>query len=69
MIRKTAAIGIGLLISMSSLLARRSIAQTTYTLKATPKTVALGYYDAKTAPVLRVKPELGGLYPAKRVIL
>ena len=25
------------------------------TLKATPKTVAWGYYDAKTAPVLRVK--------------
>jgi len=29
--------------------------QTTYTLKATPKTVAWGYYDAKAAPVLRVK--------------
>jgi len=27
----------------------------TYTLKATPKTVAWGYYDAKAAPVLRVK--------------
>src|SRR6266853_618753 len=29
--------------------------QTTYTLKPTPKTVAWGYYDAKAAPVLRVK--------------
>jgi acetamidase/formamidase len=31
-------------------------AQATHTLKATPKTVAWGYYDAKAAPVLRVKP-------------
>jgi hypothetical protein len=30
-------------------------AQSTYTLKSTPKTVAWGYYDAKAAPVLRVK--------------
>src|SRR5881409_1470523 len=30
-------------------------AEATYTLKATPKTVAWGYYDAKAAPVLRVK--------------
>src|SRR5215470_4634504 len=30
-------------------------AQTTYTLKATPKTVAWGYYDAKASPVLRIK--------------
>src|SRR6202012_5386827 len=30
-------------------------AQTVQTLKATPKTVAWGYYDAKAAPVLRVK--------------
>jgi len=29
--------------------------QGTYTLKATPKTVAWGYYDAKAAPVLRVE--------------
>ena len=29
--------------------------QATYTLKATPKTVAWGYYDAKAAAVLRVK--------------
>jgi len=30
-------------------------AQAKYTLKPTPKTVAWGYYDAKVAPVLRVK--------------
>src|SRR5258708_12040785 len=30
-------------------------AQATYQLKPTPKTVAWGYYDAKAAPVLRVK--------------
>ncbi len=30
-------------------------AQTPSTLKPTPKTVAWGYYDAKAAPVLRVK--------------
>lgn len=30
-------------------------AQATLTLKATPKTVAWGYYDAATAPVLRVR--------------
>jgi len=29
--------------------------QATYTLKATPKTVAWGYYDAKATPVLRIK--------------
>ena len=36
-------------------LLRRLAAQATYTLKATPKTVAWGYYDAKAAPVLRIK--------------
>jgi hypothetical protein len=30
-------------------------AQAIHTLKPTPKTVAWGYYDAKAAPVLRVK--------------
>jgi hypothetical protein len=28
----------------------------THQLKATPKTVAWGHYDAKTPPVLRIKP-------------
>src|SRR5260370_42167295 len=35
--------------------AQQTWAQATYTLKPTPKTVAWGYYDAKAAPVLRVK--------------
>jgi hypothetical protein len=39
-----------------SLHAQQANAQATYTLKPTPKTVAWGYYDAKTAPVLRVRP-------------
>jgi len=34
---------------------RANAQQPTYTLKATPKTVAWGYYDAKAVPVLRVK--------------
>jgi acetamidase/formamidase len=35
--------------------APNAAAQETVTLKATPKTVAWGYYDAKAAPVLRIK--------------
>jgi hypothetical protein len=58
-------VGLGILISADSLFAQ----QATYTLKPTPKTVAWGYYDAKAAPVLRIRPELGGLCPAKRAIL
>lgn len=38
-----------------SLAAPQSQAPATYSLKATPKTVAWGYYDAATAPVLRVR--------------
>jgi hypothetical protein len=38
-----------------SLAAQQTSAQATYTLKPTPKTVAWGSYDAKAAPVLRVK--------------
>ncbi len=38
-------------VSSLSLLAQ----QGTYTLKATPKTVEWGYYDAKATPVLRMK--------------
>ena len=34
---------------------QRASAQAGYTLKPTPKTVAWGYYDAKAAPVLRIK--------------
>src|SRR5260370_25599445 len=35
--------------------AQQASTQATYTLKPTPKTVAWGYYDAKAAPMLRVK--------------
>jgi len=42
--------------SVCSFLGQQAHAQqATYTLKATPKTVAWGYYDAKAVPVLRVK--------------
>jgi len=40
---------------MGAMHAADARAQATYTLKPTPKTVAWGYYDAKAAPVLRVK--------------
>jgi acetamidase/formamidase len=41
---------------LASLLAGHcAVAQEKVTLKATPKTVAWGYYDAKAVPVLRVK--------------
>ena len=60
---------LGLVISVRLLSAPTTSAQATYTLKATPRTVAWKYYDAKAAPALHVEPELDGLYPAKRVIL
>ena len=44
-------------------------AQETYKLKPTPRSVTRGYCDAKATPALRIRPELGGRYPAKRVIL
>src|SRR5437764_291199 len=46
---------LGLLLALPLLVAQQTTAQATYTLKPTPKTVAWGYYDAKAAPVLRVK--------------
>jgi acetamidase/formamidase len=42
-------------LSMAAVSARQANSQATYTLKPTPKTVAWGYYDASTPPVLRVK--------------
>src|SRR5712675_1474638 len=36
--------------------AQQPSSQATHTLKATPKTITWGYYDASTPPVLRVKP-------------
>src|SRR5205807_8562407 len=40
---------------MTTLFAVAANAQQTYQLKPTPKTVAWGYYDASTPPVLRIK--------------
>ncbi len=51
MIRRTMLLSSWFLISFSPVCAQ----QATYTLKATPKTVAWGYYDAKAAPVLHIK--------------
>jgi acetamidase/formamidase len=42
-------------VSVSPLKAQQASASAGHTLKPTPKTVAWGYYDAKAAPVLRVK--------------
>lgn len=44
-----------LVMLLGTMLTDVSFAQVSATLKATPKTVAWGYYDAKAAPVLRVK--------------
>src|SRR6202166_5205525 len=54
MIRHTS-LALSLLVPLCLLSPRRIDAQGTNTLKPTPKTVAWGYYDAKAAPVLRVK--------------
>src|SRR3981189_2989194 len=43
------------LLAVSSIAAQQPNSPATYSLKPTPKTVAWGYYDAKAAPVLRVK--------------
>src|SRR5258708_23156482 len=51
MIWRAIIVNLGLFLSAWTLAAQ----QATYTLKPTPKTVAWGYYDAKAAPVLRVK--------------
>ena len=45
----------GAFLGVSPLRGAQSNTPATYTLKPTPKTVAWGYYDAKAAPVLRVK--------------
>src|SRR6266566_9780237 len=41
--------------ALSLFATHQALAQEKLMLKATPKTVAWGYYDAKAAPVLRVK--------------
>src|ERR1700730_10783759 len=55
MIRRAILVSLGLVLSAAVISAQQTSAQATYTLKPTPKTVAWGYYDAKAAPVLRVK--------------
>jgi len=55
MMRRTISIAFGILFSVHSLCAQQKNAPASYQLKPTPKTVAWGYYDAKAAPVLRVK--------------
>jgi acetamidase/formamidase len=55
MMRRAILLNLGLLVCLRPLSAQQANAQATYTLKPTPKTVAWGYYDAKTPPVLRVK--------------
>jgi acetamidase/formamidase len=46
---------LGILFCACALPAQQPNTQATYTLKATPKTIVWGYYDAKAVPVLRVK--------------
>ena len=55
MTRRAIFVGLGLVFFPTAISAQQTNALTTQTLKATPKTVAVGYYDAKIAPVLRVK--------------
>jgi hypothetical protein len=49
-INKNAFLSLGLLLSVFALCSQQANAQTTYPLKATPRTVAWGYYDANAAP-------------------
>lgn len=46
--------------------AQQASATTTYTLMPTPKTMVWGYYDAKAAPVLRVKSGYAALISSMR---
>jgi len=55
MIRCAMLLSFVLLFSCHPVSSQQAGAQATHTLKSTPKTVAWGYYDAKAAPVLRVK--------------
>src|SRR5437879_2151338 len=48
-------LAVGFIFWPHSLYAQQANAQATHTLKPTPKTVAWGYYDAKTPPALRIK--------------
>ncbi len=56
MSRRLILLAIGFLFGTSSICAEQAGAQEKHTLlKATPSTVAWGYYDAKAKPVLTVK--------------
>src|SRR6267154_5623768 len=55
MIRYLILLSLTILMLGPTLPAQQAQAPAAYTLKPTPKTVAWGYYDAKAAPVLRVK--------------
>src|SRR6202163_1462050 len=55
MMRRRFLFGLAFLVSASTLRAQQANAPATHTLKATPKTIAWGYYDASAPPVLRVK--------------
>jgi len=66
---QTKLFGFALVVLATSLSSTNMHAQASYTLKAAPKTAACGYHSTKAAPVFHIEPELGGLYPAKRVIL
>src|SRR5260370_31308990 len=55
MIFRVFVFALGAAFAAPNIFAQQSSAQAMHTLKPTPKTVAWGYYDAKAAPVLRVK--------------
>src|SRR5882762_6311328 len=55
MSRRLFVFNLGTCLLVGSITAGHATGQTPYTLKPTPKTVAWGYYDAKAAPVLRIK--------------
>jgi acetamidase/formamidase len=53
--RGAARFALALLMLASTVSAQQPAAKSQYSLKPTPKTIAWGYYDASTPPVLRVK--------------
>jgi acetamidase/formamidase len=53
--RGAARFALALLLLASTVSAQQPAAKSQYSLKPTPKTIAWGYYDASTPPVLRVK--------------
>jgi acetamidase/formamidase len=55
MMRRRVLFGLAFFVLASTLPGQQANAPATHTLKATPKTIAWGYYDASAPPVLRVK--------------